>query len=188
MDVREELRIQLGDLVKSIIGTPALEGGGKKQPARLGRSGIRPKPRKDEKEDDSSEETTKSVTVEIAKTNGEQQIITGIVLEPETVDAQGDIYSAEVIEDTAHQFLSVYNRKTRLGLQHKSFKAPGSDGRFSIVESYVAPIEFAMGARTVKAGSWIMSVKVHDATIWKGVKDGKITGFSIGGMSKVQKL
>ena len=40
----------------------------------------------------------------------------------------------------------------------------------------------------MKAGSWIMSVKVHDATIWKGVKEGKITGFSIGGMSKVQKL
>ena len=146
MDVREELQAQVDNLVKAIIGSPALEDGGKKQPARTGRSGIRPKPRKDEEKSDPSEEmATKSVTVDIAKTNGDQQIVTGIVLEPETTDAQGDIYSAEVIEETAHQFLSTYNRKTRLGLQHKSFAPPGSDRRFSIVESYIAPIEFAMG-------------------------------------------
>lgn len=201
MDVREKLRAELGNLVKAVIGTPVLEDGGKLNPAKLPGSGVRPKKKlKFESEDLESQDPARAVpesevetvavkmTVGIAKANNEQQIITGVVLEPETVDAQGDIYSSSVIEQTAYDFLAKYNKDTRLGLQHKSFKNPGSDSRFEIVESYIAPIEFALGSSTVKAGSWLMSVKVHDSKIWKSVKDGEITGFSIGGMSKTQKL
>lgn len=188
MSLKEDLTLHIDGIVKAVIGSGALEGGGKKNPKKLPASGVMPKKKEEEDLEEEEEETSKEVVAEIVKADSEKQIILGIVLEPETVDAQGDIYSAAVIEDTAHRYLSEYNKKTRLGLQHKSFKPATSETRFSIVESYIAPVECAIGDKTVKAGTWIMGVKVHDAAIWKAVKEGKITGFSIGGMSKTQKL
>jgi hypothetical protein len=38
---------------------------------------------------------------------------------------------------------------------------------------------------TIKAGSWVMSVRVLDDTVWQEVLDGGITGFSIGGIATV---
>ena len=124
--------------------------------------------------------------IEIAKANDEQQTVTGIVLKPETTDAQGDIYDADVIRASAYDFLANYNKSTKLGHQHNDFKSWAA--RFSLVESYLAPIDFVLGDKTVIGGSWVMTVKVLDAKIWKMVKDGKITGFSIGGKATVQKL
>lgn len=134
------------------------------------------------KDEDTTEDA--SITVTIAKAIDDKQIVIGVVLQPEVVDAQGDIMSAAVIEKAAHKFLANYNKATKLGLQHKVFKG----GMFELVESYLAPMEMAIGTLVVKAGSWIMAVKVLDADIWKAVKDGKIKGFSIGGKAKVQRL
>lgn len=134
-----------------------------------------------ENDADEQKPVEKSITVDIAKANDEEQTVTGIVLQPEVVDGQGDIMSADVIKDTAYRFLANYNRKTKLGLQHSAFPK----GKMILVESYLAPIDFVLGTKTVKAGSWIMTVKVLDAKLWKKVKDGKITGFSIGGRAKV---
>ena len=99
--------------------------------------------------------------------------MTGIVLEPETVDAQGDIISADVIEKSAHSFLA----KSRvIGKQHKG------RAKAEVVESYIAPNDMVMGEQNVKKGTWIMSVKVHDKSLWEEVKAGEITGFSIGAL------
>ena len=92
MNLQEELRIHLSNVVKAVIGTEALTTGGKKNPAKLrSGSGMRPKD-EEKKENESSDEMIgrKSVTVEIAKADNEKQIVTGIVLEPETVDAQDE--------------------------------------------------------------------------------------------------
>lgn len=120
-------------------------------------------------------------TAQIAKANDEEQTVTGVVLQPEVVDGQGDIMSADVIKETAYAFLARYNQKTKLGLQHSTFPK----GKMVLVESYLAPMDFVLGSKTVKAGSWIMTVKVLDKKLWAKVKDGKITGFSIGGKAKV---
>lgn len=181
---------------KATIASPALEPGGKKYPAKLP-GAVKPKKPKQPKEKgcacgksadeecDCEEATSKSI-VEIVKANDEEQTVTGVVLQPETTDAQGDIYSAEVIKAAAYNFLSSYNEATKLGRQHKDFKNWAA--RFALVESYVAPIEFALNSRIIKAGSWIMTVKVLDQKVWKMVKEGKITGFSIGGKARVKQL
>jgi cation transport regulator ChaB len=129
---------------------------------------------KRQKADDIDEEPVqKSLTATFIKADNEQQLVTGIVLEPETVDAQGDIISAEVIEKAAHNFLA----KSRIiGKQHKG-KAMAE-----VVESYIAPRDMQIGEQGVKKGSWIMSVKVHDNSLWEEVKAGEITGFSIGAL------
>ena len=129
-------------------------------------------------------EVTTKVFVPILKAEAELQIVTGVVLQPEVVDAHGDIIGVDVIRETAHKFLTEYNRRTKLKLQHKDFKP----GRFDLVESFIAPVDLAIGSKVVKAGSWVMSVKVNDKAIWQKVKDGKITGFSIGGRAKVKTL
>lgn len=119
----------------------------------------------------------------ILKAVAEEQTVTGVVLQPEIVDAQGDIMSADVIRKAAHKFLAAYNRVTKLGLQHKAFKK-----RFELLESYIAPQEIVINNKTIKEGAWIMVVKVLDSKIWQKVKEGKITGFSIGGKAKVKQL
>lgn len=134
-----------------------------------------------ENEGEEQSDVEKSITVDIAKANEEEQTVTGIVLQPEVVDGQGDIMSADVIKEAAYKFLANYNSKTKLGLQHSSFPK----GKMVLVESYLAPMNFALGNKTVKQGSWIMTVKILDSKLWQKVKDGKITGFSIGGRAKV---
>lgn len=189
---------------KDTITAPALDNGGKLAPAQNG--GAKKKPKVEEKcacgksvnelekceksaADCSMKKKAKDVAkmfVEIAKANDEEQTVCGVVLAPETTDAQGDIYSAEVIRKAAFNFLASYNDSTKLGHQHKDFK--NWDGRFALVESYLAPMDFALASTLVKAGSWIMTVKVLDPKIWTMVKSGAITGFSIGGKAKVQNL
>lgn len=122
--------------------------------------------------------------VEIAKASEEQQTVTGIVLQPEVTDAQGDIYDADVIRDAAYAFLANYNKETKLGLQHSTFPK----GKMELVESYLAPIEFSLGTHIIKLGSWVMTVKVLDSKLWLKVKSGAIGGFSIGGKAKVKDL
>lgn len=136
-----------------------------------------------EDDDDEQKPVKKRFAVEVAivAKADEEQTVSGIVLQPEVVDAQGDIMSADVIKQAAYDFLSAINKKTKLGLQHTTFPK----GKLALCESYVAPNGIVLGAKTVKQGSWIMTVKVLDAELWKKVKEGKITGFSIGGKAKV---
>lgn len=116
-------------------------------------------------------EVRKNLVRGILKVDDEKQIVTGIVLEPEVEDAQGDIISAEEIEKAAHGFLA----KSRIvGKSHAKI------AKAEVVESYIAPDDFNLGSETVRKGTWLLSVKVHDRNLWEEVKTGEITGFSIG--------
>jgi hypothetical protein len=180
-------------------GVVTSEAGGALAPAGLSTSGImgltKPeepdtdeqpvaKDAESEAEEQAGEESVENTTkffIPILK--AEQRLITGVVLQPEVVDAQGDIMSSDVIKDAAHRFLAQYNKSTKMGLMHKDFKP-----RFDLVESYLAPVDITLNGSIVKAGSWIMVVKVLDDSIWEQVKKGKLTGFSIGGKARVQKI
>lgn len=105
---------------------------------------------------------------------GEERYVLGIVLEPETLDSQSDIYSADEVRSAAHKFLENYGQ---IGLQHAEIVT----GKIKILESYLAPADFSIGAQTIKAGTWLLGVRVVDDGLWQAVKDGSYTGFSIGG-------
>jgi hypothetical protein len=116
----------------------------------------------------------------------EKRLVTGVVLEPNVIDAQHDYEEPETIERAAHKFLMNYNKPvgqngTQLGLMHRAF----GDLGIELVESYVAPAEFALGNEKVKKGSWIMTVHVTSDKVWSDVKAGKLTGFSIGGVATI---
>lgn len=172
------------------ITAPDLDNGGKANPASLGESGIKELTDPDEKKklaQEKAEKTEESVAkryfVPITKANAEEQTITGVVLVPEVVDAQGDIISSEVIRKAAHNFLAGYNSTTKLGLMHKDFRP-----QFELYESYIVPIDTVVGKEIVTAGSWIIVIHVLEKKVWDQVKSGKLTGFSIGGKAKVAKI
>lgn len=126
-----------------------------------------------------------TLLVEVCK--AEKRVVTGVVLQPEVVDAHGDIYSADVIEDSAYQFMLDYaDKQAQLGLQHNSFRS--YETRMGLVESYVVQKNTKIGARMVKKGSWVMSWKIFDNEIWKQVKGKKLNGFSIGATVRARKL
>ena len=121
-------------------------------------------------------------TMPIIKKDDDERIVTGIVLEPDEVDAQGDTVSKEAIKEAAYRFLAKFNKDTELGFMHKAFGNLG----ISLVESWVAREDCKYGGSPVKSGSWLMSVKVDkNDTLWKKIKAGEISGFSIGGVARV---
>lgn len=109
----------------------------------------------------------------------EKRLITGVVLQPEIVDAHGDVVSKDEIENTAIGFMEDFRT---IGKQHmeKAEAVP--------VESFIARGDMIIGDETVVDGSWVMTVKVLDDALWEEAKDGKFTGFSIGGFSKTEDL
>lgn len=114
-------------------------------------------------------------------TQTEQQIVTGVVLEPDVVDAQKDTYSAEEIEKTAHLWMSDFRN---LSLQHKAFV----NDKARPVESWVTRVDQELGGVALKAGTWLLTVKVTDAELWRAIKAGEYTGFSIAGFAKKTPL
>jgi hypothetical protein len=115
----------------------------------------------------------------IIKRDAEQRLVTGIVLEPTKEmgqpDSQGDLYSAAEVEQAALRFMENYQQ---LGLQHQEMV--GRDC-MRIVESWIQPDDTVIGGQPVVKGTWLMTVRVVDDQLWKDIREGRLTGFSIGG-------
>jgi len=107
----------------------------------------------------------------------DERYVLGIVLEPEEVDAQGDICSPEEIRQAAHRFMEEFGT---LGLMHR-FPA---DGQVKILESYIAPADFEIVGTRIRKGTWLLAVRILSDELWEQVKDGVLTGFSIGGSAR----
>lgn len=127
------------------------------------------------------DETAYRIEVPVLKFDAEQRLVTGIVLEPNEVDAQGDTISPDVIEKAAHDFLAEYNRRNRMGVQHSMFGDVGVD----LAASWVTHEDTSINGEAVKKGSWLMTVKVLSDSIWQRIKKNEITGFSIGAIATV---
>ena len=87
----------------------------------------------------------------------------GVVLEPETVDAQDDIYSAAEVRDAAHRFMEQYQN---IGLMHQGLV----NGRVKILESYLAPSSFSLDGAQVRKGTWLLAVRILDGHLWSQIK------------------
>jgi len=108
---------------------------------------------------------------------GDEHIVYGIVYEPDTEDAQGDKANAEEIKKAAYDFMeNVQNFK----VMHK-----GKNVKVKILENYIAPVDFTIEKRTVKKGSWVLVTRILDKKLWKEIKAGKLTGYSMAGYAKV---
>ena len=129
-----------------------------------------------EKEDDDIFE------VPIVKADEEKHLVYGAVLVPDTRDSQGDIITAEEIEKTAHAYL----------IQSRTIDARHAEAlpleKARPVESYILPQNTTLGKKELPAGTWIMTVHIPDAELWKSVKSGGLNAFSIYGVGKRKKI
>jgi len=93
------------------------------------------------------------------------------------VDSQGDIILPDELQKAAHDYL-LHSRDG--GVMHEE------TGVATIVESFITTPEtvsalfpgIAKGAIPV---GWCVAFKVHDTEVWKRVKSGELSGFSIAG-------
>jgi len=117
----------------------------------------------------------------IDKAAKDQQVVFGIVAEPNSVDAHNDTIRAAVVEKAAHNWLAKFQIR---GLMHKT----NISAKVQIYESYIAPVNLKIGGQKVKKGTWLLMYKILDKKIWKKVKSGELTGFSLGGFGRRVKL
>jgi DNA adenine methylase len=108
----------------------------------------------------------------------DERFVLGIVLEPETRDAQDDVISEEEIRRAAHTFMEKFGTR---GLMHRENI---SHRGVKILESYIAPCDLLIGGVRVRKGTWLMGWRVGDDALWSEVKEGRLTGFSIGGSGR----
>jgi DNA adenine methylase len=105
----------------------------------------------------------------------EERFTLGIVLEPDVVDAQNDRYTKEEVRRACHRFAEYYGHT---GLMHREL----ANGRIVILENYLAPCDFtAENGELVKEGTWLQGRRYRDDEIWQRIKQGELTGLSIGG-------
>lgn len=116
--------------------------------------------------------------VRLIKQDTHEQIVYGVVYEPDVVDAHGDYMSAQDIEKAAHVFLKEFRN---IDKQHDFTSKVGE-----VIESYIAPADFELGGQTVTKGTWMMAVEVTD-DVWTGIQKGEFTGFSLAGYGNVEK-
>lgn len=120
--------------------------------------------------------------IRIAKADKAKQIVYGVVYEPDEFDAHDDSMTAEEIEKAAHGFMERQNTYN-IDKQHDLDADKGY-----VVESYIAPVDMKLGDQEIKKGSWVAGVKVTDADTWVQIEKGEITGFSMWGVGKREKI
>ena len=115
----------------------------------------------------------------IVKADIYKQIVYCVVLAPDETDLQGDIMTAEDIEETAHDYLL---EARVIGSGHAKPMDAG------VVECYIAPTDFEsdgqFGPQKVKKGSWVIAIKIQDRQEWNKVLNGEYTGVSVGGLGQ----
>ena len=107
----------------------------------------------------------------------DKRIVTGLVFEPDVLDTYCEAMRAEDIELMAHRFMKLDLSKV-IDVQHDNHPVDAH-----VIESFIVRHDNA----DYQIGSWVLSVKVEDESIWKMIKDGKINGFSFEAMIRPQK-
>lgn len=114
--------------------------------------------------------------------NEHKRLATFVVLEPDTVDRNGDAISAEEIQKTAAEFF--FNNKNKaVNTNHRA----GSDRIDALfVGSIITPEDLTLSDGTsIAAGSWLVQIQFLSRATWQKVLDGQITGVSMEGIGRI---
>jgi len=116
-------------------------------------------------------------TFNVLKADEERQIIYGVVMEPDTYDTDFNWTTSEEIEKAAHFFM-----QHGVGIDKEHTR---KDIDAAVVESYIAPADFAIDDKPVSKGSWVMAVHIRDAEEWEALKADKRLQFSIDALALI---
>lgn len=119
----------------------------------------------------SIEYTAKSaeLTGPIVKADAAKRIVYAPVLVPDEPDTDGDVVTAEKIEEVAHLWLEKY-RNIDIDHSLNNVAMP--------VESYIAPDDIEFSGGVVPKGSWMLAARVPEE-LWPQVVKGEWGGFSL---------
>ena len=112
----------------------------------------------------------------LTKVDEAKRIVTGPVLVPDAVDLQGDFEFADDIEEAAHKFME---DARNIGEMHTKFGNIGTPVESWIMREMVF-VDNGTEFKIYPKGTWMLSVKVTDDKVWEKVRNGELTGFSIG--------
>lgn len=116
---------------------------------------------------------------------GEEHFVLGVVLEPlkemKSKDSQDDTYSAEEVRKACHFYMENYRN---IGKQHTEI----INGDVLILENWIARSDFVENGEKVYKGTWCQGLRICKAELWQDIKDGKITGLSIGGWADTTRV
>lgn len=128
-----------------------------------------------------SEVCSKPITkFKIMKIDAKQQVIGGIVYEPDVVDTQGDYTDEKEIEKAMYRFMEKYATDTkRARINHE-----GKRYFFPILECFQPDEDTVKGDKPLKKGSWWLMMKVTNKDIWDKIESGELEAFSMGGVAR----
>ena len=138
-----------------------------------------------DKNEENEQGVTFSVPIIKAMEDGDQKIVFGPVLIPldsYESDGQQETYDAEAVEKACHYWMESWQAMTEM------HDTELEDKQFSVLESYIAPVDFVINGHTVKEGTWLLMVRVVDEDLWEKVKNGELNAFSIGGVATATSL
>lgn len=105
---------------------------------------------------------------------------TFIVMVPNETDLHGDITSEDEVRKACHSF-------NKHSMQANLFHLVETD-MFSIVESYISPVDFILGDKVVHKGTWLCNIQCNNTGLWDLIKSGEVCGVSIGAMATVETI
>lgn len=98
-----------------------------------------------------------------------KQVVFAEVLVPDVLNAYGDIYSKEAIEEFAYQYAQ---KGYIIDVQHDNVDVKNTEA--VVVESFLA----RPGDPDFIEGSWVVGMKILDDALWQDILTGKINGYS----------
>lgn len=107
--------------------------------------------------------------VKITRTRDDQQIVYGMVYEPNVLDTWGEMMLPSDVELMAHRFMQSVKLSESIDRQHDNVATTCYP-----IESFIA----RKGDPDYPEGSWVLGVKIVDPAIWDQVKRGELNGFS----------
>ena len=115
--------------------------------------------------------------------SAEDRVVGGIVYAPDEVDGQGDYTDSDEIWKAMKHYMSSSGGVMKI--MHD-----GHAINTSIVECFQAEEDTVKGGENVPAGAWYLSAYVppEHESLWKAIKDGRITGFSMAGSADVEEV
>ncbi|MBW1939375.1 MAG: hypothetical protein JRI67_11555 [Deltaproteobacteria bacterium] len=128
--------------------------------------------------DEEQKRFEKYVPIFISK--AEEQIVCGIVYEPNVEDAHGDMATEEEIRKAAYQFMEEVQV---FKINHK-----GSRVKAKILESYIAPQDLVIAGQNIRKGTWLLTTRILDKDVWNDIKAGKLTGYSMAGYAYAKEV
>lgn len=123
-------------------------------------------------------------TVRLFKADHMQQIVWGVVMEPDEVDSQGHYATTAEIAEALHYFMLNW----QIMDEEHSRIVPRTQA--APVEAFQAPLDLEWpvddqgNTEHIKKGSWVMATKLFSDELWQKYLHGELNAYSIRGWGK----